>query len=493
MIFIEKFTKPYELSEYNSVIPHKDGWLLHSQMSGALVLLNEENKKYYDQFAKKRKAPIHFLKMLKENGFLKKKNSDEREQIKKAWDITVNSSKAKALTVVTTDRCNLGCTYCYEKKTEWRMMDEDVQNQVKDFITRYLTTSETSGFGVTWFGGEPTLNMNCIENLSAHIKKVCDKNKIPWHAFVVTNGTTLKQNVIDRLKKCNVDRIQITLDGFGEQHDLKRPYLRNMKVEDMNEYQIEQRKKATSLLPIIQPEKPTVRSSSFDDIIQNLELCYLSGFQVSLRVNVDDTNKDSVLKLYEYVYGMGWMKKNKDGGIVRVYTHQIFDGCSTSCSMKKEEYAQFEASINRWTQSRTPESYRKLIKYTGDTCTANKKHQFVVNPSGHIIKCWHHATDDSHSIGHISELSFASKGTQDRDRYHFSPFEDKECVDCHVLPICLGGCKVNNKFDSEGYSGQKEQGCITARWNLKEEIIQLYEATKRDKELKYTREVVEYL
>lgn len=481
------FTKKtqYELSDYNTLVQHEDGWLIHSQMSGALLLLDDENKAYYDCLKEKntKKVPKDFLELLNEKGFFKKfLGEDERIRMEESWNITTNASEYKSLTIVTTDRCNLGCTYCYEAKTEWRMMDEKVQNQLKDFLDVYLTSSPTKGFGVTWFGGEPTLNMQCIENLTEHIRKVCKENDIPWSPYIITNGTTLTQKVVDRLLACDCRNMQITVDGIKDDHDVKRPYLNQMKIEDMQEHQIAQRRKIEptfGLLPILQPEKPKPIKSSFEDIINNIGTCVKSGIGVSLRVNVDSSNAHNVIKLYELIQEKGWLHKNEQGGIVRVYTHAVFEGCGKTCGrMTMEDHADLELKLNEWTNQHAPESFRKNVKYTGDTCTANMKHQFVVNPGGALLKCWHHATDDSHGIGFITDLSFATQGSGSRDKYNFSPFKDQECNSCHILPICLGGCKVNNKFDKSGYDIKNYEGCMTARWNLPQEIKQLYNTSK---------------
>lgn len=482
-------TRPrFEVSRYNSLVPCEDGHLLHSQMKGTLILLNDERTAQYRRMERGdfTGVPKTFLKTLEDGGYFKKKGTDERTKIADFWEQNVSSTLAKALTIVTTDRCNLGCTYCYEAKSEWRMMDDKVQDQLMEFIKIYLTSTPTKSFGVTWFGGEPTLNMQCIERLSAFIADICEENDIPWEPYIITNGTTLTEKVIDRLKACKVRGLQITVDGLKDDHDKMRPYLNTMKIEDMNEHQIKQRRQSNpnfGLLPVIQADKPEPVRSSFDDIMRNIGFCYDKGIMVSLRINVDNVNKHRVERMYELIHEKGWMEKNGQGGVVRVYTNAIFDGCAgKSCGqMTKKDHAELELGLNKWAQLQSGDAYRHVLRFTGDTCTANKKFQFVINPGGAIIKCWHHSTDDSHGIGHISNLDFAINGSAGKDKYEFNPMEDPECYDCHVLPICMGGCKANNRFVEEGYSGEHDMGCISARWTLPQEILQLYRLTKAGK------------
>ncbi|MEI8270432.1 MAG: hypothetical protein WCG45_03610 [bacterium] len=49
---------------------------------------------------------------------------------------------------------------------------------------------------------------------------------------------------------------------------------------------------------------------------------------------------------------------------------------------------------------------------------------------------------------------------------------NEECYGCEVLPICMGGCKANNKV---GENKKYDAGCITTRYSLEKDIIRLYE------------------
>lgn len=480
--------KNFELSLYNDLIKYEDKYLLFNQISGMLIMINEKNAQEYKRIEAGdfKKISKSLVKTLIKGGFLKKKGVEEREELRDIWEKNVNSTLHKSLTIVTTDRCNLGCTYCYEKKTEWRMLNEEVQEQLKKFTYEYLSSTKTKFFRVTWFGGEPTLNMQCIENLTQYFDKICKELNIPWVPHIITNGTTLNKNVVSRLKACKINALQITVDGIKEEHDAKRPYLSSMKIEDMNEYQIEQRKKIQPSLPLLnvigQSPKPEKTRSSFDDIVNNIKNCYDEGIKVSLRINVDKSNKESAIKLYNLIKSKGWTIESENGGLVSIYTHPIFDGCggSSADQMTRKEFSEYELEITS-KMSENENSVRKSMTFTGDTCTANKNFQFVINPSGKIVKCWHHSTDDSYACGSIYDLELARKGASHIDKYKFNPFDDQECYNCHVLPLCMGGCKANNQFPEKGYSGTHDIGCVSLRWTLPEDIKNLYEVSKKER------------
>ena len=476
-------------SRYNVVTACPDGGhLLFNQMSGMLLHLSDEMLAQYRlvESGQIRKANATLVDTLKQGRYLLPENIDERDQIREAWELNTQSPNIKILTIVTTDRCNLGCTYCYEEKSLWRNMDEDVQEQIKVFVRRYLTATPTKLFGVTWFGGEATLNMKGIENLSRYFLEVTKELGIPFNCFMVTNGTTLNERVIDRLEACGLKNLQITVDGIKEDHDAKRPYLIDMRPEQMNPAQIEQRKKIdkgfTGLVVLGQEPPRRAARSSFDDIMGNVRLLHKKGFGVSLRINVDHDNKGGVKRFLEQVESEGLLDRSPTNGIIQVYTHPVFSGCGgcPSNGMTKEEHAHFDIDVARWTRDKSPAAFRKTMKFSGDTCTANKNFQFVINPDGGISKCWHDATDPTKTVGHVRDLSLAERGTAHVDRYLFNPLEDPECSECEVLPLCMGGCKANNEFQAKGYGGKKEMGCHATRFALREEIGELYRYTQQE-------------
>lgn len=484
MITIPSIFRPkLQLSRYNLLVPAPDGGhLLFNQMSGMLLKLSDEKAADYERAVKGDVKSLDgsFFNTLKKGKYLIPAGADERDEIQEVWRLNTTSSNAKALTIVTTDRCNLGCVYCYEAKSEWRNMGEDVQEEIKVFARRYLTATPTKTFGVTWFGGEATLNMQGVENLSRFFMDLCAELGISYGSYMITNGTTLNEKVITRLEACGLKRLQITVDGIKEHHDAKRPYLMDMAPEEMNAAQIEQRKKVDkgfgSLLVLGQEPPRRVKRSSFDDIMANVRLLHARGFGVSLRVNVDHENKDGVRTFLKQIEADGLLERSPTNGIIRVYTHPVFDGCAgcPTNGMTKAEHALFDIEVGSWTRDKSPDAFRKSMVFSGDTCTANKDFQFVINPDGGLSKCWHDATDPTKTFGNVKDLSIAERGSSGLDKFQFSPLDDPECRDCEVLPLCMGGCKANNQFKEKGYEGKKEMGCHATRFALKEEVIELY-------------------
>lgn len=458
----------YQKSRYNVLLPCPDGGhILFNQMSGMMITMDDDA---YAGYSGTPRGAL--LKMLVDGKFLVPEGYDERDHLRKDWEATTSHTLDKCLTIVPTDRCNLGCVYCYEDKADWRNMTQETQDRVMDFGRVYLRSTPTRTLNVIWFGGEATLNMEAIERLSSFFMAECKSLGVTYTTYLVTNGTTLTPAIIERLGKCGIKKMQITVDGLKDDHDAMRPFLREMRIEDMTEVQIAQRRKVSpafgmSLSIIGQEDVVRKPQSSFDVIMKNLRALHVQGVRVDLRANVNHRNKEGVKKLKEQLDAEGLTVSHPSGGCVVIYSHPVFESCTgrSESQMTKVEHAVFEQELH-------PKAER--LGYTGITCTANMDFHFVINQRGGITKCWQHATDISREIGTVADLDLAATGTSKKDPLRFSPLDDPECRECHVLPLCMGGCKANNKFDREGYDGEHQMGCETVRYTLPDKVLKMY-------------------
>ncbi|MEM2939677.1 MAG: 4Fe-4S cluster-binding domain-containing protein, partial [Candidatus Bathyarchaeia archaeon] len=65
--------------------------------------------------------------------------------------------------IVTTYNCNIECTYCYQRDIRIDSpMSIETANKVADFILSQRAEFNTKDVHLTWYGGEPLLNMKAI-------------------------------------------------------------------------------------------------------------------------------------------------------------------------------------------------------------------------------------------------------------------------------------------------------------------------------------------
>lgn len=127
--------------------------------------------------------------------------------------------KARSITLMLTNNCNLNCTYCYETCKTNKIMDLKF---AKDVIKREI--GKEDGFDtlvIEFFGGEPFLEFENLKALVEYIYSLETKKTI--YCFTTTNGTLVHGDIQDWLAS-NKDKIRcgLSLDGTEKMHDVNR-------------------------------------------------------------------------------------------------------------------------------------------------------------------------------------------------------------------------------------------------------------------------------
>ncbi len=130
------------------------------------------------------------------------------------------SNDSLNLILMPTEACNFRCTYCYEDFRLGRMKPTVVAG-VKNLIA--TRAPELSRLDLSWFGGEPLLALELIEDVLHHVAALQRQHPALYHESVLTtNAWRLSRNVFERLLRLGVRTYQISFDGPRELHDKKR-------------------------------------------------------------------------------------------------------------------------------------------------------------------------------------------------------------------------------------------------------------------------------
>lgn len=134
-------------------------------------------------------------------------------------------NKTLFVVIMPTEACNFRCIYCYETHDSVTMSRATI-NGVKNFLFNLLKDHVFDDLQVSWFGGEPTLCIELMEDMMKYVHKAVAELSPTTrvHSTITTNGYNLDTQSFKRLLEVGIDSYQITLDGF--QHDQKR-FLRN--------------------------------------------------------------------------------------------------------------------------------------------------------------------------------------------------------------------------------------------------------------------------
>ena len=325
-----------------------------------------------------------------------------------------SSGETLGLTIAPTIFCNLSCSYCFESPQNTKM-DETVITQIVEFVKKRISTGLKNLF-IGFYGGEPLLCLDIIEELSRQLIELCDQEDVKYKAHIITNGTLFTRAAAEKLKSLKVTGAQITIDGNRDMHDARRPY-RNGK-------------------------------GSFDRIFGNI-IDTAGIIPIDLRVNIDRQNVDTCLDFFKNMQSDVRLEahfKNNDirvhYGYVRKFTSSC--RCSDEECLKPGEFWLEELKLHRYL-------YEKGMAYTPypstrSGCVATTINGYVVGPEGELYKCWNHIGESEMVVGHIGkdiriDTLYIS--------YLTESFEtDENCKECKVLPVCMGGCvdiRINYK------------------------------------------------
>lgn len=384
-------------SIYTKLIQKDNSNILYSTLSGAVAVLDQEsmNKLLNDDLEGLDEAGL-LLNPLEE----KNKLLDDFKYIRE--DTTVTN-----YTILLTYQCNLECIYCYEgQRKNNKFMDENTCLKVIDFILADVKLKKSSKVNIMFYGGEPLLNIKCIELLGENLKYRLNTLGIEFSSCMISNGINLNTKIIEKLKLLNLYQVQITLDGPKEMHDSRRCSKNNI--------------------------------SYFDTILENIKNAS-KYFKVILRINFDKQNVNTISSLIDEISYLA-----NENIIIRFAP--TYDLCN-----KYEHNNDFVL-----TSVETAKNINYLTKYCLDKginiyddilgtrlCGAYCKSELVIDPNGDLYKCTGYVGMNSYIIGNI----FKESKYEDNDLFKtyttVSPWENNECDTCEFLPICGSGCRYH--------------------------------------------------
>ncbi len=340
---------------------------------------------------------------LYENGFLVDDNVDEREFLKYQFERTRYATDTFAITIAPTLNCNFACAYCYETPRHGDMTDRDFA-LVLDFIHENYERSPFKKLQVNWYGGEPML---CIEKIAGWSKSLfgfSDDRNIEYTSHMITNGSLVTEENVHLLNESRIGNVQVTIDGWRNEHDKRRP---------------------------ARDGKP-----KFDSIVLAVELMAKAGIEVSCRMNADANNVEDYRKLADFF---------KDTRNVYVHVGHLRDyqelpeetyRCFDCKGFSEIEFEIFKDS------GYTIEDLSNIFSKRRMFCGACTENSYVIDEQCNVYKCWNDIGDDERVVFNLHVPKEERRVDYEAlCRYMtWNPFDDDACGTCIWMPICGGGC-----------------------------------------------------
>lgn len=414
-------------SNYNFFIKREktNDYIAYNSRSNSLAIIENESFKKYTDFAllNKEIQDEKLVDDLKKGLFVIDDDVDELKVLRYQMYRDRFNDRSLGLTIAPTSDCNFRCIYCYEKNSiREKEMNIDVENAILDFIEKMI--KDISSISIAWYGGEPLMRFDIIENLSEKIIKMCNENKVEYFASIVTNGYLLTPEIAKKMVDLKISNMQITLDGDKKVHD-KRRILAN-------------------------------GQGTFDQIFSNLKKCKDVMPEVSLRINVDKTNKHDLNYIYDLLKEENMLEK------VTPYLGHVKDsnGCykNEKCVTTKE-FSELTYNFQNYTNRGLRTFYP--ISRT-NSCGADSLYSFVIDADGSLYKCWDDIGINEKCVGNIkNDITVNMKNIE---YITLDPTQHDRCKECKYLPICMGGCPVN--FAAE-------ENCTYFRYGLDKYLLKV--------------------
>ncbi len=123
--------------------------------------------------------------------------------------------RLEALSVILTTRCNMRCSYCYQRPKRRRSSTWRTVRPALDLVLE----SSRRDIGIAFNGGEPLLEFPLMRRAVEHVEKRRPPRKNVTY-YLSTNGTLLTEEVAGFLEAHDFE-IQLSFDGVAAAQDLR--------------------------------------------------------------------------------------------------------------------------------------------------------------------------------------------------------------------------------------------------------------------------------
>jgi uncharacterized protein len=427
----------YKASAYNHFQPIDSGQIIaYNFLTKSMLLFSQDEYQRVKEIIsdlpnQDKEQDEQLFRVLKEYRFIISDKFNELEYFKFNYFRSLYGSSTLSTIVLPTLDCNFQCPYCFEFKKDLYMGD--------GIINAYLSWAKNKlkqckDFHISWFGGEPLLGFNVIKSINQDMIGYCDANRIGFSSSLTTNGFLLTNGIIDDLNDLRINNVHITFDGPKEWHD----YYRRTKNNE----------------------------GSFDTLVKNVEnYCGRTQSQspITIRINVTDANMGSIPELLD-AFSEQVKKKSQ------IYYRYIWPNKASNYIVFSEASGREDAfkELSRLYNIATERGYRIANPTDGfsfNYCEVDFANHFAVDPSGYLYLCTHTFKQEE-AIGNVLGGSTDEQVSYYCEWINSNPFNDAECLQCKILPLCKGSCRRSR------FEGQKR--CIEEKFAIVDYIANIY-------------------
>jgi uncharacterized protein len=376
------------------------------------------------------------LTTLAENGFIVESRESDRRQLEEFFRGVREDTSQLRLTVLTTLQCNFACDYCiqgdhgdYNKHAD--KMSLETAARTAEWAEERLDAVRPASFSLTFFGGEPLLNLPVLFYLSERLAESCRARGVRLLINIITNGLLLTPAVVDRLVPLGLNGVKVTLDGDRDTHNRMRP-LRG-------------------------------GQGTFDRILENVR--HVAGkCKISIGGNFDESSVESYPALLDFLREQEFADKiakvafkpvirppqpAQPKGLIPLTVvgtegKPLGGACMTSAGIGVSSACDncnfLDEKMTFLREETLRHGFPTMDGVHMGPCEIHKQHAHTIGPDGSLYACPGFAGEPAQSTGHIDGREEARRADA---RKRFDALAAwKECNDCAFIPVCAGGCST---------------------------------------------------
>lgn len=400
--------KPSMFNEYLGN-PEGESWVVYNNYTGALLKLKQElYKALIENQLNNHLKPEH-ISTLSSRRIIVPLSCDEVGILKKEKEEHIKNVTAIGLQILPTLFCNFSCPYCFEPQSnQFDVISDKVMAAVISYLEKKISP-HTRFLTVMWFGGEPLLAMEQIKKLSDHFLEICKLNSLQYYGGIITNGYLLTKNNSRILVEKKISSCQVTLDGPARIHDRRRT-LKN-------------------------------GGRTWDTIINNVKHAIDAGLKVTIRMNIDKSNIESIEEFIEDL--------RKKSLIDHIHiSFGVVSDQGNACRGMEDTLLTTSQAEDHITKSKIESllygDKEKLRRIKPDFigCVATARNSIIIGPDGSLYKCPKVVGLKEEVCGSI--FNVVSNHSNFRKWELCDNLDLETCQKCSLLPVCRGiGCSYD--------------------------------------------------
>jgi len=345
--------------------------------------------------------------------------------------------------------CNLNCVYCYGSggsyDRERELMSWDVAKRAIDYLVE--RSREGAEVTITFFGGEPLLNVPVIRKCIAYCKEIAPKVNRTFGYSMTTNGTIFSEEIAELIRE-NQIHVMVSMDGGKCQQDRYRCYADGKGSYDVIKKNIDGIKEANG-------GKLNARATVCGPDINVIEIkkeLLAAGF-TNAHLSLADVSADSELRI----------SKEQMEEIATQYEVFAEEYIDNLLNERPDGQINFKQTIERL--------FFKQLSLRA--CSAGKN-GLAIGSNGKVYPCQRFMGMDEYAMGTIY-------GEEEAHMWVPTVLEKKACRDCWARFLCGGGCMYTFVNEGGSLDGEAPRCC-----SLQKKIFELglycYSAIKDKKE-----------